>query len=120
MNARKRQIEISVPGLAGVRSSLHCSVRRTVTDPEVTVSVPFLVSNPMLPTEAVGLLAETWVTSDGIFCPPRGAPGSPCNPSHSRCFDTFLYKGNTSRGKEFLSNKKVGRRGEVKYTLSVI
>lgn len=65
----------------------------------------------MPPTEAAALLVEASVTSTGIFCPPRGAPRSPRNPSHSCSFDTFLYKGNTSRGREFLSNEKL-ERGE--------
>ncbi len=58
-----------------------------------------------VPTEAAALLAEAQVTSAGIFCPPRGALRSPCNPSHSCRFDTFLYKGNTSRGRNFSSVK---------------
>lgn len=61
------------------------------------------------PAEAAALLAEARVTSAGIFCPPRGSPRSPCNPSHSCRFDTFLYKGNTSRGRNFLSCKKLDR-----------
>lgn len=86
-----------------VRSTLFC--RATLLSHTQGSAFPFVFPlwfpTPALPAEAAALLAEARVTSAGIFCPPRGSPRSPCNPSHSCRFDTFLYKGNTSRGRNF-------------------
>lgn len=101
-NAWRGQIEITVHSAGPTLSILFCGV----TLMSHTRGQHFLLfclwsptSTP--PTVAAALLAEAQVTSAGIFCPPWGAPRSPCNPSHSCRFDTFLYKGNTSKEKNF-------------------
>lgn len=55
---------------------------------------------------------------------PKGTPRSPCNPSHSCRFDTFLYNCNTSSGKNFCPvkswNVKIWHITDVEYEDNVI